>query len=398
MSLIQMIEDAEYHSLLIEASAADFLHGALELSEGDFGWKQPMRFLSVQQRALGSCQAWHPGLYRHMGRTSAGICLEFETDSTEVALELRAQPLWGGIKTLVASAVMGNENYDGVSCEVDGRWLAPSWGQPRMPTAEDVAPIEDFADEKPKERQLRRDPGRLVSFVLSDSATAASAGLMALPGLGKTHHIRLWLPCLYAVEIRRLFGDGTFLKAVDMRPVLLVMGDAATQGLAAGDPARTWAARLARINDWDLLNQGIVGQVFQPGMAASLYEAKLSLAGIVVSFGESLRHEQCQEREVARNVRAFLAEIARMWPHTPCWVLTPFWHDEDNSPTHPHSCFESLLPMLEANVAAHDEMRLVDGCELMECRSRALGGNSGLPGDAAHKSIAHRLEAIFQEY
>ncbi|WP_298578975.1 hypothetical protein [uncultured Olegusella sp.] len=398
MSLIQMIEDTEYRSLLIEASAADFLHGALELYEGDFGWKQPARFLSVQQHALGSCQAWHPGLYRQMGRTSAGICLEFETDSHEVALELRVEPLWDGIKTLVASAAMDNENYDGVSCEVDGRWLSPSWGKPRIPTAEELAPIEDSVDEKATKRQLRFDPGRLVSFVLSDSATAPATGLRALPGLGKTHHVRLWLPCLYAVEIRRLFGDGTYLKAVDMRPVLLVMGDAATQGLAVGDPARTWSARLARSNAWDLLNQGVVGQVFQPGMAASLYEAKLSLAGIVVSFGESLRHEPCQEREVARNVRAFLAEIARVWPHTPCWVLTPFWHDEESSPTHPRSCFGSLSFMLEANVAAHDQMRLVNGCELMEGRLRALGGNSGLPGDAAHRSIARRLEAIFHTY
>lgn len=80
----QMIASAEGRSLLVRADAADFLHGALDAEAEPGGWVRPLRFLPPQVRALGSCQAWHPGLYRQMARTAAGVSLSKDSGGINV--------------------------------------------------------------------------------------------------------------------------------------------------------------------------------------------------------------------------------------------------------------------------------------------------------------------------
>lgn len=414
MSLFQLIEDEAYRPQLVSASAVDFLHGALDFDMLPLGWVRPQRFMPLQRRGLGSVQAWHPGLYRQMAQTSAGICLEFETDSSEIALEFRVAPLWRGVRKLVDAAAAQQVNFDAISCEVDGQWCEPSWGSVRRLVWEDRAALDaqvkaasasehsstdssESDGEQPKNTRPAQ-ASRIVSFDLRFDTHMRDAHMATLPGFGTTHQVRLWLPCYHTTEIRQLFGNGSFFKPVASRPLLWVMGDAATQGLAAGDPGHTWAARLARERGWDLLNQGIIGQVFQPGVAAQLASEAPSLAAVVVAFGESLRHERALRDEVARALHTCLQEIALNWPKIPCFVLTPFWHSEENFPTHAQSPFAELASLLEASVASFDQMMLVDGHALMENRSRALGGSSGLPAEASHKTIARRLGAYFDAH
>ncbi len=69
----------------MEVPAEGLLHGAVSLERGASGWVRPLRFFPSQLRALGSCAAWHPSLYRAQARTTSGIVVEFETDASECA-------------------------------------------------------------------------------------------------------------------------------------------------------------------------------------------------------------------------------------------------------------------------------------------------------------------------
>ena len=129
---------------LVRADAADLLHGAVRHESELEGWIRPWRFSADQMRAMGSCQAWHPGLYRQMGRATAGVCLEFTTDSSEVAVEVRLDGEPVGTREVLkyvdareagrqaaapeafarqAGAAAPARMHDGLSCEVDGRPL-----------------------------------------------------------------------------------------------------------------------------------------------------------------------------------------------------------------------------------------------------------------------------------
>ena len=375
----QMIASAEGRSLLVRADAADFLHGALDAEAEPGGWVRPLRFLPPQVRALGSCQAWHPGLYRQMARTAAGVSIEFETNASRVALELVPDEEPVVTCRLRERIFAPAESFDGVACEVDGRGGEPGWGEVLAVsidgTGEDAGPLPQGA--------------RLVSFVL-DGAGEAPGAVQVLPGFGATHHVRIWLPCLRGVRVRALWGDGSGFAAVPARPSLLVLGDGPAQGMACGNPALAWPSRLSGRLGLDLINQAIHDQVFQPGMLSGLGSVG-GIEAIVVALGAAYRHEPCQARLVARDVRTFLSELARLYPETPTWVVTPLWHNAERLPDRAGSCIAELGPMIAANVAAHDEMELVDG------RVALLADAEEMPGAKGAHQIARRLETRILE-
>lgn len=381
----QMIASAEGRSLLVRADAADFLHGALDAEAEPGGWVRPLRFLPPQVRALGSCQAWHPGLYRQMARTAAGVSIEFETNASRVALELVPDEEPVVTCRLRERIFAPAESFDGVACEVDGRGGEPGWGEVLAVsidgTGEDAGPLPQGA--------------RLVSFVL-DGAGEAPGAVQVLPGFGATHHVRIWLPCLRGVRVRGLWGDGTAFTPVDPRPSLLAIGDGPTQGMACGNPALARPTRLSERLGFDLVNQGIHRQVFQSGMLSGL-GAVNGIAGVVVALGAAYRREPCQARLVARDVRAFLAELARLFPDAPIWVVTPLWHNADRVPEHAGSCISELGDLLAEGVAAHDRMELVDGLSLLDHRVALLADAEEMPGAKGAHQIARRLETRIRE-
>ena len=128
-------------SALVSADASTLLHGAIRLVREADGWVRPWRFSEEQMRALGSCQAWHPGLFRQMARTTAGVCIEFDTDSSEVAVEVSldeeppaTRSVLGWVDDLAHAdpAAAGHapddapSAHDGLSCVSDG----PAWATP----------------------------------------------------------------------------------------------------------------------------------------------------------------------------------------------------------------------------------------------------------------------------
>ncbi len=372
MGLRQQMADDTARSLLASAPAAGLLHGAVSAIEQDFRWVRPLRFADEQLRALGSCQAWHPGLFRQMARTTAGICVEFETDATEVALEVRVDPEPKGTRAVLAEVDRGEgavpQPHDGISADADGHHLPCV-----MPEVGD----------------------NVVCFTLTGFDREDALGLQPLPGMARTRHVRIWLPCLRGCVVRDVVGNGSFVRPVAHRMQLLVLGDSIAQGFVAGDPALSWPALLADKLGLDVVNQGVGGQVFQPGSLFGL-AGSLDVARIVVAYGENYRYEPCMARRVTRDIRSYLQEVARLWPNVPTQVVTPLWHDEEASPSHTMSCYEQVPSFLAAHAAPHDQMTLVDGLELMEHDAALMADGYEHPNEQGCRQIATRLNAVIR--
>lgn len=385
--------------MLAQADARKLLHGSVRVTGEREGWFRPWRVTDAQMRALGSCMAWHPGLYRQMGRTTAGICLEFETDSSEVAIEVTLDPEPSGTAAILDhaheapadvrapshdpregeatefAAADGEQAvspggadgerpaFDGLSCDVDGRHLLV-----RLPAAGD-----DF-----------------VAFSIDDPDSAPADGIMQLPGMGETHHVRVWLPCLRGCTLRSVVGNGTHIDPVPQRKALLVLGDSLAQGFTVGDPALAWPSALATGLGLDVVNQGIGGQVFQPGTLSGL-AGTVDVARIVVELGANYRFEPCRERLVARDVYGFLSEVSRLWPDVPTWVTTSTWHNEDDWHSHPLSCWREVDPLVRAQAESHGQMTYVGGSDLMDHRVSLMTDPYGHPGREGNAQIARRM-------
>ena len=346
--------------------AADLLHGTVDVVDVGGGWLRPSRFSGAQLRALGSVRAWHPGLFRQMAACTAGVTLEFTTDASTVELSLRMGEVPGGttgaLEDVARHTGAKPPRPDVVFVDVDDSHLGP----------------------------LVPDENDLLSISLPDPGSLD----VPLPGLGEPRHVRVWLPCLTSCSVRTVTHDGSFLTPVAPRRRLLVLGDSIAQGFAADDPARTWPALLAAHLGLDLVNQGVGGQVFQPGTLAGT--EGLDVAAIVVELGANYRFEPCSASSVARDVRTYLDEVAAAWPDVPTWVLTPLPHLEDVYPTHPRSCFGEAGAIIAAAAARHPSMRVVDATALLDGRllGRLLTDGSDHPGPDGQLMLADRLGFI----
>ena len=381
MSVAPQAGDLTASTTLVRRPAQELLHGCVAIQGDEGGWIRPQRFSDAQLRALGSVNAWHPGLYRVMARATAGISLELKTDSSELALELWLDPEPAGtrsvldhVDTALAAGTDGKTDsgdtapspYDGLGIEVDGR--------PRMP----LVP------------QLGRG---VLSLCVGDPEKSLAGGATQLPGLGAAHHVRIWLPCLRSCALRSVVGNGTRIEPLPRRRQLLVLGDSIAQGFVCGDPRQSWPALLARDLDLDLVNQGIGGQVFQPGTLLGLGpEADVAL--IVVALGANYRYEPCQGSLVARDIRLYLDELSRLWPKAPTYVADPLWHDEGAWPSHPKSCWKGVRKLIAQEVACHAQMRLVKGSWLLDHRRSLLADGFEHPNAEGMHQIAERLGAV----
>ena len=349
----------------VRERAAGLLHGALRTIEVGNGWVRPCRFSVDQGRALESSAAWHPGLYRQMAACTAGIVVEFTTDSSLVTLELRVDDEPSGTKAIMRDVERAQKTadviVDGISFDVDGTHYS-----------------------------VRRQPkgASQMTFAL-DAPREPSGNVMRLPGMGTEHHVAIWLPALTGCELRDVLGDGTYIEPVAERPALLVLGDSIAQGFCAGDPALSWPARVSREWGMDLFNQSIGGQVFQPGMIADL-QKRLSPERVIVALGLNYRHEPCNERIVRADVRGFFAELRRIWPKTRMWALTPTPHSEQPYRTHPRSCFEQVDALIRKEAQALD-LGVVDGLLLLDYDLGLFADASEHPNARGNAQIAERL-------
>lgn len=339
----------------VRRDARDLVRGALGMRVSADGWARPSRLTRAQLAEVGGMAAWHPRLYREMAGCTSGVRLDFVTDSAHVALEVEADALPAGSRAMIADLLRNDPEarppFDGFSFCCEGRRL----GGVRMP-----------------------EPDGGLIFALGFAP-------------GKTRRAQIWLPCLSGCALRGVFGDGTFIEpAPAPAGTLLVLGDSIAQGFTALDPAATWPALLADRLGLGLIDQGIGGQVFQPGSvadAASLVSPSL----VVVEFGANYRFEPCRAEAVERDARAYFSEICRAWPGVPVLALTPLFHTEALYPTHPGSCFADVARIIREATAAHGQVCLVDGDGILPTDPAVLADGSDHPGPLGQVLICEKL-------
>lgn len=335
------------------AYARELVRGAVELEELPYGWVRPWRFSAGQRRALASCLAWYPGIFRQMATCTAGIRLEFETDASEVFIEVRTdrepratRNVLRGMKPEVGDA---SAAHDGFSFDVDGKHRA---GEVRLgPVVGSYAAATAAASM----------PGEWAAGItLELGELSGRDGLIELPGFGRSHRVCVWLPALRGCELGRIAGNGTFVRAVEgaEEPVLLVLGDSVAQGFTTDDPALAWPSLVSRELGMPLVNQSVGAQVFQESAVAPLPTNAGTPALVIVALGANYRYGRCNERVVAREIAAFLEHVDELWPSVPLVVLKP--HVGAREPV-AGSCFERVPALIDDAVARVRRRRMAAG-------------------------------------
>lgn len=376
MELVQRLEAPNGRAGLVGVSAASFLHGVVTTTSEGMGWIRPWRFTPQQVRAISSCLSWHPGLYRQMASCTAGIWLEFDTDASEIALEVQLDEESHG--TAESLQLVDGDGprliHDGFSVTVGTTHTAPTI---------------------PFDVGEGMEATSVVAFPLSEiAATPVPEGIQHLPGIGEMRRVRLFLPCLRGCTIRTLFASpNSQVIAVPARPKLVVLGDSLAQGFVCDDPACAWPTLVADELGLDVINQGVGGQVVQVSSLADLLQ-QVSPAMVIVEYGGNYRYEPCRAGVVRREIQTYLDLVGRAWPTVPCTVMSTTWFSEKRWPTHPRSCFPEVATFLKEAAQHHDNMTFIEGTELLgERDAHLLADELEHPNADGNKLIAKRLLA-----
>ncbi len=338
------VRAANASEVVCAAWASELVRGVAWLEDVGAKWVRPHRFWPEQERALGSCAAWYPGIYRQMAPCCAGVRLEFETDASELVLEiaLDAEPAATSrvLAGVAEKGLLAPGAHDALTVDVDGKRL------------EDV-PLDGV--EPPAEHGPR---GSEVAFELA--AGAASGDLLQLPGFADASHVCVWLPALRGARLGRVRGNGTFLRPTG-RDVparrLLVLGDSVAQGFVCDSPAASWPSIIARERGLELVNQSVGGQVYQPSALVGL--DRLDAPDVViVALGANYSYGRSSVAVVSREVTEYLSRVDALWPDASLLVMVP---PADGKTSVPGSCYPFIGKIIGDAVVRVSARRVSEG-------------------------------------
>ncbi len=262
-----------------------YLRGCVRAEVLDDGYVRPWRFSGKQLAHLAEVGRGH-----RAGAT-AGVCLAFVTDGTEVQVDLEV------VFDLAHDADMVREVR-----AAGGEPLAPAAGLVDSVTLE-VAGVQHVATV---------ESGTLTFSLHNDAREPLEC--------------RVWLPYIMAVAVGGLRTNGS-LEPMPARPLLLTLGDSITQGFVAGCSGETWPVRLGRDLDFCLVNQGVAGHVFDPGTLKGCGRLRRAApAAVVVAYGTNDWAHISSAKRIRKNARTYLKRVSELYGAAAhVYVVSPLW-------------------------------------------------------------------------
>jgi lysophospholipase L1-like esterase len=227
-----------------------------------------LRFDRFTQRELDMYQATNADFYKK-AQSSAGIRLEFKTDSRRLAFSALTAP--GSSRPF---------------CHFD----------------------------------LYRD-GVFFAQIGSNQIDSALSGEFDL-GKGEKE-IRLYFPWSASTLLQSVtLDDGATLIPLKKERTMLIYGDSITQGYDTHHPSLSYASLLTDALEAEAFNKAIGGEFFNPALAKSAEAENPDL--ITVAYGTNDWSKKTLE-EFEANCAEFYTTLSKKYPNSKIFALTPIW-------------------------------------------------------------------------
>ncbi len=176
-------------------------------------------------------------------------------------------------------------------------------------------------------------------------------------------HIDVYLPLFCNIAVRRLHCNGNVSPAVTPKRRMICFGDSITQGFYAQSPTDCYVGLLAKNLDFDAINQGVGGYMFDPDVLVDC--DKLGNAeAVTVAYGTNDWRFGDDFEVVRQNARAFFEKLHLIYRETPVFVLTPIWRSDCDIKTKVGE-FEAVRQMIAQEASAYPDFYVIDGLKLV---------------------------------
>ena len=165
--------------------------------------------------------------------------------------------------------------------------------------------------------------GFLTHLVGDD--TLADEGVLTFSfGEGKKQ-IEIYLPNYSEVGVKALCANASYRAVSKRKTKVLFIGDSITQGGGSKRSAQTYVNVAKRALNWEIVNQGIGGYVFEKNL---LSEIPFSPEKIVVSLGTN--HHGYDEQESRRRITEFFEAFHEIYGDKKTLVILPVYCGNPN--------------------------------------------------------------------
>lgn len=181
-------------------------------------------------------------------------------------------------------------------------------------------------------------------------------------GFGKKQ-IELYFPWSVQAVIREIsVDDGAFLEPIKPKHKLLCFGDSITHGYDALYPSNKYITKIAYFLEAEEINKAIGGEVFFPDLAAA--KEDFTPDYITVAYGTNDWNRNGAE-ETEQNCKGFLENLAKNYPTSKIFVITPIWRKDLNEPRK-FGKFEEVSKMIEKNAKPYKNITVINGFDFVE--------------------------------
>lgn len=252
--------------------------------------------------------------------TTAGVRLEFETDSVQLRIEVCAK-----------DTIPYGRNFYAFDVYCNGEMI----GQIKNFNKEPVYPYKKYST---GERHKR--------FRLGNGMK----------------HISIYFPWSVQGMIDEIeIDDGSAVRPVSKKKRIIMYGDSITQGYDAASPSYSYASRLADFFDADALNKGIGGSGFMPELARVKTEFLPDF--ITVAYGTNDWKISGFEDFYSRS-KAFFENLSNNYPDIDIFAIAPIWR-ADFAEKHALGDFFRVLETLNEISLKHKNIHFINGADFI---------------------------------
>ena len=209
---------------------------------------------------------------------------------------------------------------------------------------------------------------------------------------------------LHIYEIIMPYGDSVDIAGISVdkdakltkpkaRPKFrcAIYGDSVTHGFTAKSIAGTYAFRLAKKKNWQLINLGIGGRASNSNDGIILGKIKYDL--LVVLMGVNDWQGGKSPTIYKKNMNNFIINFRKLNPITPICFITPLWVSSNWKPRKAKFKLEDYRRVLRDVVKKRNDLnlKLIEGPDLIDHDKKYFDRVAVHPNDKGFKMMAERL-------
>lgn len=326
-----------------------FVHNALGIEQEGDGFSRLVRFTKQQRMSLGT-----HALYRAMGKTSSGCSLRFRTRGS--SLSFRAKRF---NQSLLHKS--GDLAYD----------FPKLYGGNLQ--------MRDFFDLVIDGNLVESIPLR-TGFI--ETSWLNKEGLM--------QDVQLFFPLGHQVGVKDLACNAAMVEVARSHTSMLVLGDSIVQGVGAETPSQALTPRLASLTGFEVINQGLMGSLFNPEVVEPLGDGR-RVSKVIVGYGTNDWILRPTLVELETVVEDLLQRLFQLYPTAGILLLSPLWRG-DWELARPMGSFSEMSAAIERVARLFPLVTYIDCRTCIEHSKRVFADGHLHPNKEGFALFAHALE------